>query len=89
MPVRFDLCVCVCVMLFDELSGHFRVVLYEKSCVLPSLCGVTAQKHTMGLNFTFTNECCSTHLCNGAATPAVTHNWTGPLLTILLSYSVW
>ncbi|KAM9852063.1 uncharacterized protein ACBR49_005171 [Aulostomus maculatus] len=68
--------------------GEFRVVLYEKSCVLPSLCGLTGEKYTMGLNFTFTNECCSTHLCNRAATPAATC-WTGSLLTLLLSYSVW
>ncbi|XP_044064221.1 sperm acrosome membrane-associated protein 4-like [Siniperca chuatsi] len=69
-------------------KGDFCVVLYEKSCVLPSLCGVTGEKYTMGLNFTFTNECCNTHLCNGAATPA-TPNWTGTLLTVLISYSVW
>uniref|UniRef100_A0A3Q2PE87 Ly6 domain containing, pigment cell n=1 Tax=Fundulus heteroclitus TaxID=8078 RepID=A0A3Q2PE87_FUNHE len=47
--------------------GDFRVVLYEKSCVLPALCGVTGEKYALGLNFTFTNECCNTHLCNTAA----------------------
>lgn len=70
------------------LSGDFRVVLYEKSCILPSLCGVTGEKYTMGLNFTFTNECCNTHLCNRAATPTTSY-WTAALLTLLISYSVW
>lgn len=70
------------------LSGDFRVVLYEKSCILPSLCGVTGEKYTMGLNFTFTNECCNTHLCNRAATPTTSY-WTATLLTLLISYSVW
>lgn len=69
-------------------SGDFRVVLYEKSCILPSMCGVTGQKYTMGINFTFTNECCNTHLCNGAAIPATPY-WTATLLTLLISYSVW
>ncbi|KAM9723707.1 sperm acrosome membrane-associated protein 4-like [Menidia menidia] len=50
-------------------KGDFRVVLYEKSCVLPALCGLTGEKSTLGLNFTFTNECCNTHLCNRAAAP--------------------
>ncbi|KAM6935535.1 uncharacterized protein PEZ65_005879 isoform 1-T1 [Lycodopsis pacificus] len=67
-------------------KGDFRVVLYEKSCVRPSLCGVTGEKHTMGLNFTFTNECCNTHLCNDAAVPATPY-WTGTLLALLISYS--
>lgn len=86
----------VSVVYFDELmslmhswfSGDFRVVLYEKSCILPSLCGVTGEKYTMGLNFTFTNECCNTHLCNRATTPAALY-WTGTLLTLLISHSVW
>lgn len=71
----------------DELSGDFHVVLHEKSCILPSLCGVVGEKYIMGLNFTFANECCNTHLCNGA-TPA-THYWTITLLTPLILYSVW
>uniref|UniRef100_A0A8D3DE55 UPAR/Ly6 domain-containing protein n=1 Tax=Scophthalmus maximus TaxID=52904 RepID=A0A8D3DE55_SCOMX len=70
-------------------NGHVRVVLYEKSCILPSLCGVTGEKYTMGLNFTFTNECCNTHLCNRAAIPAAAPHRTGPLLTLLISYSFW
>lgn len=69
-------------------SGGFRVVLYEKSCILPSFCGITGEKQAMGLNFTFTNDCCNTHLCNGAATPA-TSCWTGTILTLLISYALW
>uniref|UniRef100_A0A665TKY2 Ly6 domain containing, pigment cell n=1 Tax=Echeneis naucrates TaxID=173247 RepID=A0A665TKY2_ECHNA len=65
----------------------FRVVLYEKSCVLPALCGVAGEKYAMGLNFTFTNECCNTHLCNGAAASA-SCCWTGTTLTLLISYTV-
>lgn len=90
VSVWFTLCLCESLLIWclSWFSGDFRVVLYEKSCILPSLCGVTGEKHTMGLNFTFTNECCNTHLCNGAATPA-TPFWTGTLLTLLISYSVW
>ncbi|XP_060905988.1 sperm acrosome membrane-associated protein 4-like [Labrus mixtus] len=70
-------------------KGDLRVVLYEKSCILPSLCGVTGEKYTMGLNFTFTNECCDTHLCNGAATLAAP-SWTVRLIiTLIISYTVW
>ncbi|XP_030014240.1 protein Bouncer-like [Sphaeramia orbicularis] len=69
-------------------KGDFRVVLYEKSCVLPVLCGVTGEKYTMGINFTFTNECCNTHLCNKAPTPGTSY-WTGTLLMLLVSYSMW
>ncbi|KAL7849181.1 hypothetical protein SRHO_G00208040 [Serrasalmus rhombeus] len=64
--------------------GDFQVVLYEKSCVLPSLCGIAGEKFAMGLNFTFTNECCDTHLCNGATTSA-RGVYTGILLSLSLS----
>ncbi|KAK2844959.1 hypothetical protein Q5P01_011618 [Channa striata] len=70
------------------VKGDLRVVLCEKSCILPSMCGLTGENHAMGLNFTFTNECCNTNLCNGAATPD-THNWTGTLFTLVISHSVW
>ncbi|XP_069054811.1 sperm acrosome membrane-associated protein 4-like isoform X2 [Lepisosteus oculatus] len=46
--------------------GQLRVVLYEKSCVVSELCGLTGEKYTMGINFTFTNTCCDTDLCNSA-----------------------
>ncbi|XP_072548022.1 sperm acrosome membrane-associated protein 4-like [Salminus brasiliensis] len=65
-------------------KGEFQVVLYEKSCVISSLCGITGEKFAMGLNFTFTNECCDTHLCNGAsAIPGAFY--TGALLSLALS----
>ncbi|XP_069571188.1 sperm acrosome membrane-associated protein 4-like [Brachyistius frenatus] len=72
-------------------KGDIRVILYEKSCVLPVLCGLTGHKFTAGLNFTFTNECCNTHLCNGAATASWTSwtSWTSSLLTLLTVHSVW
>ncbi|KAG7457544.1 hypothetical protein MATL_G00228380 [Megalops atlanticus] len=47
-------------------GDSYRVVLYEKSCAVPSQCGLTGQKYAVGLNFTFTNECCDTDLCNAA-----------------------
>ncbi|MGH0143130.1 UNVERIFIED_CONTAM: hypothetical protein FKN15_053223 [Acipenser sinensis] len=47
-------------------TGGLQLVLYEKSCVLPSLCGLTGEKIAMGINFTFTNTCCDTDLCNSA-----------------------
>ncbi|XP_066579735.1 sperm acrosome membrane-associated protein 4-like [Amia ocellicauda] len=47
--------------------GDFRVVFYEKSCVVAELCGATGEKQAMGLNFTFTNTCCDEDLCNAAA----------------------
>lgn len=66
-------------------AGDLRVVLYEKSCVLPVLCGVTGEKYALGLNFTFINECCNTHLCNTAGPPAGPPLWTAllPLLPLL------
>ncbi|KAM8825926.1 uncharacterized protein ACB058_019379 [Synchiropus picturatus] len=70
-------------------KGDYRVVLYERSCILPSLCGIMGSKIAMGLNFTFTNECCNTHLCNGAVTNAASCS-AGTLLTLLLaSHTVW
>ncbi|XP_030638876.1 sperm acrosome membrane-associated protein 4-like [Chanos chanos] len=63
--------------------GEFQIVLYEKSCVLPSLCGITGEKFAMGLNFTFTNDCCETHLCNRASTPTAVL-WAMPVLSLFL-----
>ncbi|KAG7469621.1 hypothetical protein MATL_G00130760 [Megalops atlanticus] len=67
--------------------GDFRVVLYEKSCVLSALCGLTGEKYTMGINFTFSNDCCDTNLCNGATTTAAFH-WTGTFLCLPFLFSV-
>ncbi|KAF7226511.1 sperm acrosome membrane-associated protein 4 [Nothobranchius furzeri] len=69
-------------------KGDFHVVLYEKSCVLQALCGITGERSAMGLNFTFTNECCNTHLCNRAARPAPPL-WSVTLLTLLTECSAW
>lgn len=65
-------------------AGDFQVVLYEKSCVLSAMCGVTGEKYTMGLNFTFTNECCDTNLCNKAPIATASY-WTGSLLTLCIT----
>ncbi|KAL4604844.1 prostate stem cell antigen [Arapaima gigas] len=46
--------------------GTLRLVLYEKSCAFASQCGLSGEKSAAGLNFTYTNECCDTDLCNGA-----------------------
>ncbi|KAL4646818.1 hypothetical protein GN956_G9559 [Arapaima gigas] len=68
--------------------GDFRVVLYEKSCVFSSLCGLSGEKYAMGLNFTFNSECCNTSLCNGAIPSAAP--WTratpGLLFPLLLPW---
>ncbi|XP_047676988.1 sperm acrosome membrane-associated protein 4-like [Tachysurus fulvidraco] len=50
-------------------KGDIQVVLREKSCSLPAMCGVTGHKVVMGLNFTYTTECCESNLCNGSAVP--------------------
>ncbi|KAL2083862.1 hypothetical protein ACEWY4_019380 [Coilia grayii] len=63
--------------------GDTRIVLYEKSCIPSSLCGLSGEKFAMGLNFTFTNECCDTHLCNGATSTSRGRLWAGSLLCLL------
>uniref|UniRef100_A0A8C6UNQ7 Ly6 domain containing, pigment cell n=1 Tax=Neogobius melanostomus TaxID=47308 RepID=A0A8C6UNQ7_9GOBI len=68
--------------------GDFQVVLYERSCVLSSMCGVTGQKYTMDLNFTFTNTCCDSNLCNTALTSAAP-DWTGSVITLALALRLW
>ncbi|XP_072317709.1 protein Bouncer-like [Eucyclogobius newberryi] len=68
--------------------GDHQVELLERSCVLASMCGQTGHKHTMGLNFTFTNTCCDTNLCNSVlASSASTSSascWTVSAITLLL-----
>ncbi|XP_073673597.1 sperm acrosome membrane-associated protein 4-like [Garra rufa] len=64
--------------------GDFQVVLYEKSCVLPALCGLKGEKFAMGLNFTFTNDCCDTTLCNGVSSSSA-FIWFSNLLSLLLT----
>ncbi|XP_060767570.1 sperm acrosome membrane-associated protein 4-like [Neoarius graeffei] len=46
-----------------------RFVLKEKSCATSSQCGVSGEKRTAGLVFTYTTHCCDTDLCNSAAPP--------------------
>lgn len=47
--------------------------MYEKSCAVPSQCGVSGQKHASGLSFNYTNVCCDTDLCNGAGPVTTLH----------------
>ncbi|XP_041091415.1 protein Bouncer-like [Polyodon spathula] len=62
-------------------TGGVQLVIYEKSCILPSLCGLTGEKFAMGINFTFTNTCCDTDLCNSA--PVWRQKSKAPCLTLL------
>ncbi|XP_029587170.1 prostate stem cell antigen [Salmo trutta] len=62
--------------------GSLRLVLYEKSCAIPSQCDLSGEKHTAGLNFTYHNNCCDTDLCNGAIAHAAPI-WRGGALCIL------
>lgn len=58
--------------LFSEATGRrgaLSVTMYEKSCAVPSQCGVSGQKYASGLYFNYTNQCCDTDLCNAAVTP--------------------
>ncbi|TNM93349.1 hypothetical protein fugu_018751 [Takifugu bimaculatus] len=48
------------------LAGSLQVSMYEKSCAVPSQCGVSGQKYASGLYFNYTNVCCDTDLCNAA-----------------------
>lgn len=64
--------------LFSEATarrGALTVSMYEKSCAIPSQCGVSGQKYASGLYFNYTNTCCDTDLCNGAG-PAAALSWT-------------
>ncbi|TRY93341.1 hypothetical protein DNTS_007724 [Danionella cerebrum] len=66
------------------LRGDLEIVLYEKSCALPALCGLTGSKFAMGLNFTFSSDCCETMLCNGS-TASSAFFWSSTLLSLLLT----
>lgn len=56
--------------------------MYEKSCAIPSQCGVSGQKYASGLYFNYTNVCCDTDLCNGAVSVAAL-SWAGVALCVL------
>ncbi|XP_054620209.1 protein Bouncer-like [Dunckerocampus dactyliophorus] len=60
--------------------GALQVTMYEKSCAIPSQCGVSGQKYASGLYFNYTNVCCNTDLCNGAAGAL---RWGGATLCLL------
>ncbi|XP_067829799.1 sperm acrosome membrane-associated protein 4-like [Heptranchias perlo] len=47
-------------------KGKQRIVLYEKGCMVKSLCGICGTKTAMGIVFAYNNSCCNTDLCNGA-----------------------
>ncbi|XP_067281686.1 lymphocyte antigen 6L-like [Pseudorasbora parva] len=63
------------------VKGSVHIVLYERSCALPSQCDLSGAKHAAGLNFNYTNECCDTDLCNTAATIS-SPCWTGAVLSL-------
>ncbi|KAI3358718.1 hypothetical protein L3Q82_015128, partial [Scortum barcoo] len=72
------------------IRGALQVTMFEKSCAVPSQCGVSGQKYASGLFFNYTNVCCDTDLCNGAVSFTAL-SWGGaalgllPALTVLLA----
>lgn len=72
---------------FSALVGSLQVTMYEKSCAVPSQCGVSGQKYSTGLYFNYTNVCCDTDLCNGAVSIAAL-SWGGVALCLLPALSV-
>uniref|UniRef100_A0A3B5MP20 UPAR/Ly6 domain-containing protein n=1 Tax=Xiphophorus couchianus TaxID=32473 RepID=A0A3B5MP20_9TELE len=46
--------------------GAVQLTIYEKSCAVPTQCGLAGQKYTSGVYFNYTNDCCDTDLCNAA-----------------------
>ncbi|CAM4635759.1 unnamed protein product [Leuciscus chuanchicus] len=63
------------------VKGSVCIVLYERSCALPSQCDLSGEKHAAGLNFNYTNKCCDTDLCNTAVTTS-SPRWTGAALSL-------
>ncbi|KAK7124610.1 hypothetical protein R3I94_018854 [Phoxinus phoxinus] len=63
------------------VKGSVCIVLYERSCALPSQCDLSGEKHAAGLKFNYTNKCCDTDLCNTAATIS-SPRWTGAALSL-------
>ncbi|MED6248517.1 hypothetical protein ATANTOWER_001482, partial [Ataeniobius toweri] len=62
--------------------GAVQLTIYEKSCAVPTQCGLAGQKHTSGVYFNYTNDCCDTDLCNGAGSAAAL-TWRGAVLCLL------
>ncbi|CAJ0965964.1 unnamed protein product [Ranitomeya imitator] len=53
--------------LYSTASGktkNFPFILHEMSCAVNSLCGISGEKSTLGVNVTYHNVCCDTDLCN-------------------------
>ncbi|XP_053190553.1 prostate stem cell antigen-like [Scomber japonicus] len=69
------------------IRGPLQVTMYEKSCALPTQCGISGQKYTTGLFFNYTNICCDTDLCNAAVTAAAL-SWGGVVLCLLPALSL-
>lgn len=67
---------------FSLLVGSLRLTVYEKSCAIPSQCGVSGEKQAAGLNFNYTNVCCDTDLCNGAVSVSAL-SWRAAVLCLL------
>ncbi|XP_028317697.1 prostate stem cell antigen-like [Gouania willdenowi] len=62
--------------------GALQLNMYEKSCAVPTQCGVSGQKYASGIYFNYTNLCCDTDLCNAAVTPAVL-TWSSITLCLM------
>ncbi|KAM7384506.1 hypothetical protein PAMA_011724 [Pampus argenteus] len=69
------------------VRGALKVTMYEKSCAVPSQCGVSGQKYTTGLYFNYTNVCCDTDLCNEGVSIAAL-SWAGVTLCLLPALSL-
>ncbi|XP_072285824.1 lymphocyte antigen 6 complex locus protein G6c [Pyxicephalus adspersus] len=75
--------------LFSTASGktkNFPFILHEMSCAPSTLCGISGQKNTLGVNVTYSNTCCDTDLCNAGTTVTTTLSFAllPPLLHQLL-----
>ncbi|ETE68525.1 hypothetical protein L345_05679, partial [Ophiophagus hannah] len=51
----------------DGEHGALELVIHEKTCGDPSMCGARGIRNILGINFTYSTFCCSTDLCNGVA----------------------
>ncbi|KAJ8366299.1 hypothetical protein AAFF_G00362930 [Aldrovandia affinis] len=78
---------CLASVAVGTRGDSYRVVLYEKSCAVASQCGLTGQKYAVGLNFTYTNKCCDTDLCNAA--PYRTGLALSVLIPLPLALALW
>ncbi|KAM9326660.1 lymphocyte antigen 6 complex locus protein G6c [Gastrophryne carolinensis] len=73
--------------LYSTATGktkNFPFVLHEMSCAVNSLCGISGQKNTLGVNVTYQNTCCDTDLCNSGTALTATTAAAFSLLPLLL-----